>query len=144
MTRSFGPVVVVNPNTLAVDRVHCNWCIFRSHHGSHTCTYQGNLVPALKGHRTLPDPSETPDWCQMKAGAIQDSLDMANGVTHRVWRWSGRITDAPRVIYEGIPSEALRQFKLASRDAKRGTVRLRDADGGHIAMWPTQEREGAE
>lgn len=144
MTRSFGPVVVVNPDTTRVERVHCNWCIFRSHHGGHTCTCQGNLVPELNGHRTLPDPSETPDWCQMKAGAIRDALDMARGVKHVVWRWSGRVTDQPRAIYAGIPSEAARQFRLASRDAKRGTVRLHDAAGRMIARWPNGPQESVE
>lgn len=73
----------------------------------------------------------------MKAGAIRDSLDMAMGVNHRVWRWSGRRSDDPRVVYEGIPSEARRQFRLAARDAKRGTVSLFDEDQMPIAVWPS-------
>ena len=138
MSRSFGPVVVVNPKTNEVERVHCNWCIFRVwRHSSHACDHMDSRFPS-----SIPDPNSTPDWCEMKAAGVRDALDMANGVTHRVWRWSGRSTDAPRMIYEGIPSEALRQFKLASRAAKRGTVWLRDADGAHIAEWrPGMEAE---
>lgn len=72
----------------------------------------------------------------MKAGAIRDASDMANGVTHYVIRWSGRKSDDPREIYAGIPSEAHRQFRLASRDAKRGTVHLEDQAGAVLAKWP--------
>jgi hypothetical protein len=135
MTRSFGPVVVVNPDTLSVERVHCNWCIFRRWHSQgEACDHMDRRFP-----KPIPDPGDTPEWCEMKAGAIRDSLDMASGVTQRVWRWSGRRTDEPRQIYAGIPSEAHRQFRLASRDAKRGTVTLIDADGEVIALWPEPE-----
>jgi len=134
MTRSFGPAVIIDPATNLVDRVTCNYCIFRNWRDvHHVCTYGDSKIG-----RPLPDPSNTPDWCEMKAGAIRDSLDTANGVTHRVWRHSGRRTDHPRVIYEGIPSEAERQFRLASRDAKRGSVRLMDGDNKQIAVWSAQ------
>ncbi len=136
MSRSFGPVVAINPDNNTIDRVHCHWCIFRewaSKHasGGNVCTYVDRKNPTQ-----IPDPAATPDFCEMKAGAIQDALDHARGVHHFVMRWSGRKTDEPREIYCGIPSEALRQFKLASRDAKRGTVRLENYSGGILAQWP--------
>ena len=131
MTRSFGPVVVLNPATSEVERVHCNFCIFRDHRDLvHVCTHVDRKNP-----RTL-NPSETPDWCEMKASAIQDAQDMNRGVTHYVMRWSGRKSDDPREIWKGIPSEALRQFRLAARDAKRGTVNLEDGAGTVLARWP--------
>lgn len=132
MSRSFGPVVIINPSSREVEKVHCNWCIFRSwREGKTVCGYQDRANP-----RDIPDPSATPDWCDMKAGNVRDSLDMANGVEHYVMRWSGRKTDEPREIYAGIPSEAERQFRLASRDAKRGTVQLEDRAGKVLAKWP--------
>ena len=132
MTRSFGPIVIVNPATNEVERVSCNNCIFRTwRDGSHACSHVDRNTP-----RHIPDPANTPDFCEMKAGAMRDASDMANGVEHYVVRWSGRKTDKPRVIYSGIPSEAERQFKLASRDAKRGTVALEDRAGELLAKWP--------
>jgi hypothetical protein len=131
MTRSFGPVVVLNPATSDVERVHCNFCIFRSHrNGVHVCTHG-----ARTDGRPM-NPSETPDWCEMKADAIRDAQDMNRGVTHYVIRWSGRKSDHPRELYKGIPSEALRQFRLVSRDARRGTVHLEDGSGAVLAKWP--------
>jgi hypothetical protein len=131
MSRSFGPVVVINPSSLEVEKVHCNWCCFRSHRElRHVCVHPDRHNP-----RPI-DPDDTPDWCQMKAGNVRDAQDMANGVEHYVMRWSGRKTDEPREIYAGIPSEAARQFRLASRDAKRGTVQLEDRAGVVLAKWP--------
>lgn len=72
----------------------------------------------------------------MKAGNVRDAEDMACGKKNYVVRWSGRRTDVPREIYAGIPSEASRQFRLASRDAKRGTVRLEDQTGRVLEEWP--------
>lgn len=95
------------------------------------CNYGDRSNP-----RKIDDPNQTPDWCEMKAGSIRDAIDMANGVTHYVIRWSGRKSDEPREIYSGIPSEAARQFRLASRDAKRGTVRLEDWYGDALEVWP--------
>jgi hypothetical protein len=77
----------------------------------------------------------------MRAGAMQDARDMAHGVEHKVFRWSGRRTDEPRVIYSGIPSDASRQFRLASRDAKRGTVSLVGSSGEEIARHPAARTE---
>lgn len=132
MSRSFGPVVVINPAGGEVARVHCNWCIFRDwRDGAHACGHMDRKAP-----RAIPDPAITPDWCQMKAGAIRDASDMFHCVTHRVIRWSGRKTDEPREIFKGIPSEASRQFRLASRDAKRGTITLQDGAGVTLATWP--------
>lgn len=132
MSRSFGPVVVVDPSTNEVDRVHCHWCIFNDYRPTgRVCSHIHRSNP-----RKIEDPDETPDWCKMKAGNIQDTLDMVRGVSHSVVRWSGRRTDEPRVIYEGIPSEAERQFRIASGYAKRGTVVLEGANGETIATWP--------
>ena len=138
MTKAFGPVVVVNPKTSEIERVHCNWCIFRTwRDGVCACRYADDNAP-----RPIPDPGATPDWCEMKAGAIRDATDMAKGVTHRVYRWSGRRIDNQRVIFEGIPSEAKRQFNLAARDAKRGTVSLFDEGQKRIAVWPSPSAGG--
>ena len=132
MSRSFGPVVVIDPKTNDITRIHCNWCIFNDFRpAGRVCGFGDRSNP-----RKIDDPNQTPDWCQMKAGNVRDALDMANGVTHFVIRWSGRKTDEPRELYAGIPSEAARQFRLASRDAKRGTVRLEDANGDTLQIWP--------
>lgn len=130
--RAFGPVVTMKPDSAEIERVACSYCIFRTWKDqAHACSHADRNQP-----RTITDPSDTPDWCQMKAGAIRDAQDMANGVKHYVMRWSGRKTDEPREIYAGIPSEAERQFRLASRDAKRGTVQLEDRAGAVLAKWP--------
>lgn len=135
MSRSFGPVVIVDPKTNKIDRIHCNWCIFNHFRlAGRVCNHIDRSNP-----RKIDDPNQTPDWCQMKTGNIRDTLDMVNGVTHFVIRWSGRKTDEPREIYSGIPSEASRQFRLASRDAKRGTVRLEDAFGKTLEIWPEKK-----
>ena len=129
--RSFGPVVVLNPATSEVERVNCNYCIFREHRNLvHVCSHVDRKNP-----RPM-NPDETPDWCEMKADAIRDAQDMNRGTKHFVMRWSGRKSDEPREIYAGIPSEAARQFRLASRDAKRGTVQLEDRSGTVLAKWP--------
>ena len=130
MSRSFGPVVIVNRDTNQIDKVHCYWCIFLNN-PTKTCSHPDRSNP-----RKIPDADNTPDWCEMKADAIRDAEDMANGVTHYVMRWSGRRTDEPREVYVGIPSEAARQFRLTARDAKRGTVTLEDATGNTLATWP--------
>lgn len=132
--RSFGPVVVMKPDSTEIDRAHCNYCIFRQYrNGAHNCDHKDRTNP-----RPIPDASNTPDWCEMKEGALRDASDMANEVTHYVMRWSGRKSDEPREIYAGIPSEAARQFRLASRDAKRGTVQLEDRAGAVLAKWPEE------
>lgn len=128
MNRSFGPAIIVGAETNEIKRIHCHWCIFNRPRGkSRVCEH---------AEAREIEPEFTPDWCKMKQGALRDALDMVNGVTHFVIRWSGRKTDEPREIYSGIPSEAARQFRLASRDAKRGTVRLEDANGDTLEMWP--------
>lgn len=132
MSRSFGPVVIVDPKTKEITSVHCHWCIFNDYRpAGRVCSHQNRSNP-----KPLDDPKNTPDWCQMKAGNIRDTLDMVNDVRHYVVRWSGRKTDEPREIYAGIPSEAARQFKLTARDAKRGTVQLEDAFGKVLQQWP--------
>jgi hypothetical protein len=133
MTRAFGPVVTVNPSTHAVEKVSCSWCIFRSaaHDAGYYCSH-------MRGpRRKIPDIEATPDWCEMKAGSIRDAVDMSRGTHHYVMRWSGRRTDQPREVYCGIPSEAARAFRLISRSAKRGTVRLEDNLGNLIDAWPS-------
>jgi hypothetical protein len=131
MSRSFGPVVIVDPKTNEISKVHCGWCIFNDFRdGGRACSHVNRANP-----RKIDDPGNTPEWCEMRAGNVQDTLDMVNDVRHYVYRWSGRKTDEPRKIYDGIPSEAARQFRLASRDAKRGTVQLEDAFGKVLDQW---------
>ena len=123
VTRSFGPVVVVS-TTGEIREVHCSYCIFLFwRDGLPVCTHQDRKAP-----RPIPDAGATPNWCEMRASAIHDALDMARGVMHRVYRWSGRRSDQPRMIFEGIPSEAAREFRWAARDIRRGTVTLVDDD----------------
>lgn len=130
--RSFGPAVVADRDNKQISRIHCHFCMFkRSTSTEHFCGYLDRI-----NARKIDDPEHTPDWCEMKAGHVRDATDMMNGVTYYVIRWSGRKTDEPREIYAGIPSEASRQFRLASRDAKRGTVRLEDSFGKTLEMWP--------
>ena len=137
MTRSFGPAVYTDPATKALMRATCGMCMFRNWRGGdHACTYPENMALRDMPYRPIENTSDTPDWCKMKAGAIRDATDMAKGFEHYVVRWSGRKTDVPREIYAGIPSEADRQFRLASRDAKRGTVQLQTLAGKVLRQWP--------
>jgi hypothetical protein len=132
MSRSFGPVVIVDPKTNDITRIHCHFCIFNDYRPSgRVCSHVDRSNP-----RQIDNPDETPDWCQMKADAIRDTLDMVNGVEHTVVRWSGRKTADPRDVFTGIPSEAARQFRLASRKAKRGSVWLEDQMGTVLDKWP--------
>lgn len=132
MNKSFGPVVIVDPKTNEISKVHCGWCIFNDFRpAGQVCSHIDRSNP-----RVIDDPADTPDWCQMKAGNIRDTMDIVNGVEHYVMRWSGRKTDEPRQVYSGIPSEAERQFRLTSRDAKRGTVVLEDQFGKVLQSWP--------
>lgn len=127
--RSFGPIV---RQTEGCDDFHasCDWCMFRTYrNGSQMCRYVDPL-------REIPDPANTPEWCSMREGSLRDARDMAAGIEHKVFRWSGRRTDDPRVIFCGIPSEASRQFRLAVRSVKRGTVRLTDEHGEELARFP--------
>ena len=132
MSRSFGPVVIVDPKTNEIDRIHCHWCIFNDFRpAGRVCSHIDRSNP-----RKIDDPNDTPDWCGMKASNIRDTMDIVNGVKHYVMRWSGRKTDESRQVYSGIPSEAERQFRLTSRDAKRGTVVLEDQFGKVLQSWP--------
>lgn len=127
--RSFGPSVIHSQHD-GTFRASCHSCTFLiNERGQKVCRYVNPM-------RAVPDPSNTPDWCQMRAPMIRDAKDLAAGVEHKVFRWSGRRSDDPRVIYCGIPSEAARQFRLAARDAKRGTVRLVDDSGRELARHP--------
>lgn len=125
--RSFGPSVFCEPD--GTFRPSCHSCTFLVLYGKDMCRHVNPM-------RAVPDPSNTPEWCAMRAPMLRDAKDMASGVEHKVFRWSGRRSDDPRIIYCGIPSEASRQFRLASRDAKRGTVRLVDEHGHELARHP--------
>lgn len=128
MNRSFGPAIIVDAETNEIKRIHCHWCIFNRPRGkSRVCDH---------AEAREIEPELTPDWCKMKQDALRDARDIIAGVKFRVIRWSGRKTDEPRELYAGIPSEAARHFRIAARDAKRGTVRLEDGSGKTIEMWP--------
>jgi len=58
--RSFGPAVVHEPD--GTFRASCTWCHFRIHT---SCTHK-------KPPQTIPDPANTPDWCDMRAGMLAD------------------------------------------------------------------------
>jgi len=134
--RSFGPAVIHAPNATQIERVSCSYCMFRNPHNSgDACTYKDRSNPT-----PIPDPKNTPDWCEMKAGAVRDATDTINGVVHYVIRWSSKgKTGEGREVYEGIPSEAMRQFRLATRNAKRGAIELQTTTGQTLASWPDTE-----
>lgn len=130
--RTFGPTVFQRDDdgefsaACQSSRMYCTF--LSSSSGAHVCRY--------RQERVVPDPKNTPEWCVMRADMLRDARDMASGVKHYVERWSGRRTDEPRVIYSGIPSEAERQFRLASRSVKRGTLRLTDRHDNELARFP--------
>ena len=63
--RTFGPVIEhLKDGSL---RALCTWCAFRV--GS-TCTH-------VNPSRQIPDPENTPDWCEMREDMIQDAKKMA-------------------------------------------------------------------
>jgi hypothetical protein len=127
--RSFGPSVFHEPD--GTFRASCNSCIFRT---NATCTH-------VRPSRGIPDPSHTPEWCEMRAGMLRDAADMHNGVTHYVMRWSGRKTDEPREVFAGIPSEAHRKMRLIGRDLKRGAVYVVDAWDKEVARHSKEAAE---
>jgi hypothetical protein len=127
--RSFGPSVVREDD--GTFRASCSYCTFRE---NRTCSY-------VRPSQEIPDPSNTPEWCEMREGMLRDAADMHNGVTHYVMRWSGRKTDEPREVFAGIPSEAHRQMRLIGRDMKRGAVYVVDAWDKEVARY---SREAAE
>jgi len=133
MTRSFGPAVISTASDTQIDRVTCSYCMFRNHHnGADACTYKDRSNPT-----PIPDPQNTPDWCEMKAGAVRDATDTINGVLHYVVRWPSKAkSEEGREVYEGIPSEAMRQFRLVTRKAKRGAIELQTSTGRTLASWP--------
>lgn len=59
--RSFGPVVHHEEGGL---RASCTYCAFRI---NVTCTHKN---PS----RTIDDPSNTPDWCEMKDSMVSDAI----------------------------------------------------------------------
>ncbi len=130
--RSFGPSVYHNED--GSFRASCGSCIFLTPQGTtNMCRYRQRQMQEVL------DPRNTPDWCEMRDGMLQDAKDMAAGIEHKVVRWSGRRTDEPRVIFHGIPSEAERQFRLAARDAKRGTVQLMNERFEEVMRHPEKE-----
>ena len=114
---SFGPAIYHEPD--GTFRASCTSCRFRV---DATCTY------TRQERRIIPDVSNTPAWCEMREGMLRDAADMANGVTHRVARWSGRKTDEPREVFRGIPSDAAHRFRAIVSQARRGAVILLDGD----------------
>lgn len=58
--RSFGPVVYHEKDGSL--RASCSWCTFRVHV---TCTH-------VRPSRHIPDPKNTPDWCEMKSDMLRD------------------------------------------------------------------------
>lgn len=65
--RAFGPAVYHEPDNSF--RASCTPCVFRI----------GNACTHVSPARPIPDPSNTPDWCEMKAGMLADAKAMAGG-----------------------------------------------------------------
>lgn len=133
MARTFGPSIFqrdADGEFSASCQAGGMYCVFLSSSGAaHVCRHQGQPRP-------IADPKNTPEWCVMRADMLRDARDMAAGVEHYVERWSGRRSDEPRIIYSGIPSDAERQFRIASRTVKRGTLRLIDQRDNELARFP--------
>lgn len=64
--RSFGPAIYHEDGAF---RASCNHCTFRVHV---TCTH-------TNPSRFIPDPSHTPDWCEMKEGMLRDAAEATAG-----------------------------------------------------------------
>ena len=58
--RSFGPSVYVDPDGSL--RPSCSSCTFRI---NVTCTH-------VRPPRVIPDPKNTPEWCEMREGMLSD------------------------------------------------------------------------
>lgn len=63
MGRTFGPAIIHEEDGTL--RASCSWCQFRIHVA---CTYGRN-------QRTIPDPSNTPEWCEMRESMIRDVVE---------------------------------------------------------------------
>lgn len=131
--RSFGPSVFHEQG--GTFRPSCHSCTFLVRYGKDMCRYVNPM-------RAIPDPNNTPEWCQMRDLMIRDARDIAAGIEHKVFRWSGRKTDDPRIVFCGIPSDAARQFRLAAREVRRGMVRLVDEHGQELARHPVTPTTG--
>lgn len=57
---TFGPSVILSDGVM---RPFCTWCVFRI---GCSCTH---VTPA----RNIPDPSNTPEWCEMRDSMIRDA-----------------------------------------------------------------------
>lgn len=63
--RTFGPAIEhLKDGTF---RAHCTWCAFRVGSG---CTH---VNPA----RQIPDPGNTPEWCEMREDMLQEAMAWA-------------------------------------------------------------------
>ena len=63
--RTFGPVVEHMKDDGSW-RAYCTWCAFRV---GGTCTH-------VKPSRQIPDPENTPEWCEMREGMLHDAKEM--------------------------------------------------------------------
>ena len=66
MPRSFGPIVYHNPD--GSFRPSCMGCVFRTF--DDRCNHNAPL-------RRIPDPKNTPDWCEMREDMLRDARDAA-------------------------------------------------------------------
>ena len=64
-SRSFGPIVTHKPDGTFTPS--CDWCVFRI---GTACTY-------AKPSRDIPDPSHTPEWCEMRESILEDARQAA-------------------------------------------------------------------
>lgn len=62
--RTFGPIVQREPDGSL--RALCTWCVFRVGNG---CTH-------VKPSRTLPDPENTPEWCELREDMLRDTAEL--------------------------------------------------------------------
>lgn len=76
MKQSHGPIVYHNRDDSdgTSFRASCEWCCYRSWRDGdgHVCTFRQQT----REIRPIPDIENTPDWCAMRAGMLEDAREM--------------------------------------------------------------------
>ena len=63
--RSFGPAIISSLSEESSPRATCSWCVFRI---GGSCTHKS---PS----KIIPDPGNTPEWCDMLEGMLRDAKE---------------------------------------------------------------------
>jgi hypothetical protein len=117
--KTFGPIVWIDDRTQKME-VKCitrtHWCLF----------YTAGQCSHVRPNQAVPDPSSTPDFCTMKAGAISDAEEMIDfdrmGLTGMPRPWLQREAkrlgaQCPRPISKASAQQlrkAIRQANLSA------------------------------